>query len=164
MNHQTRSTFKNNFSYLLIFRFMLGTCALIAVSSCVTAMSDPGAEILKAKINKNPPSDGIVGMWHRDNATNPGTYTTTCLYKKDGTAYFHCGKIGNYNDFLDPWTDHDQVHNYEYYYQGGGVWELFYIDSFNKKWSAKKASLAEQHLIITDNSTGLSYLYKRLKN
>jgi hypothetical protein len=153
MNNTNKSASRSGLFHPVILPIILGTWALIALSSCVTK-SDPGADLLKAKINKNPPSDEIVGLWHRENGGDPTTpYSGTFLFKRDGKAYFYRHEFMN-----------KKVENFEYHYQGGGVWELFYIDSFKKKWPSCSASLADQRLIITSNREGSSWLYQRLKN
>jgi hypothetical protein len=150
MKYQPIVLFEKFRSLNLLFRLMLGMCSVVLFSSCA-AVSDPGAEILKAKINKNPRTDAIVGMWHRENGGNPmSPYSGTFLFKSDGTAYFHSHEFMN-----------SVVENYEYYYQGQGVWELFYLAGFKQKWPVYTVSLADKYLILTSTSGQASWLYKR---
>lgn len=130
-----------------LLRFILGVCAFVGFSGCIT--SDSGVETVKVQIDKSPQPDAIVGLWHRKNEGLTSAYSGTFLFKSDGTAYFTN-------------TSSRAVSNYQYHYQGGGVWELFYIDTFKNKYPNGTASLAGDRLITTDR--GISLMYQRQKD
>lgn len=143
------------------YLFILGIFLAVGLPSCAT--SDPGAEALKAQINKNPKPDAIVGLWHRKYAGDPRTPVTgTFCFNSNGTAYY----LSKSGAILDLRGD-ESVLRYEYHYQGGGVWNLVHVYKFfgrtEKIPSAGSVCLAGDKLChtVSDTNGDSVWIYER---
>lgn len=96
----------------ILTKLILAAGAICGISSC--AIVDPEWNALQAKVDRNPTSDALVGLWHRDGTgKNIGDADISILFKRDGTA-FYTNQIAKRSFDLT------------YSYQGNGVWGVFW--------------------------------------
>jgi hypothetical protein len=103
-------------------RFIVLAASFAALASC-TSTNDPEYQALVTSAESNPPSEAVVGMWHRRKDQHEFSWRMNILMQRNGT-----GMVESYATVpgsLQPvHTGFDKLGAFHWKYQGQGVWQL----------------------------------------